>query len=188
MGLRASDSRDGGIALFIFALLPFPTLGILARDTGGIFIIEGIGVSTGVEAFMAELIAVEEFVDLLGVRDIGRPCSPLVILLLTTPVGIPDSLDRMDKLAPLGISDSSSSSDSSSDMALGTYEGTTEFTGEEGFPVEAEREEGFSVELEGGGSMGGAIEEDPELFKNRFTASIVSRTSLSCPCSLMTMK
>jgi hypothetical protein len=102
----------------MFALLPFPTFGIFAIGTGGIFITEG----TGVEALMAELIllAVEELVDFFGLRDIGRPCSPLVIPLLTTPVGIPDALDRMDKLAPLGTSESESESESSSGVPLGT--------------------------------------------------------------------
>ena len=117
MGLKASDSREGGTALFMFALVPLPTPSALEMGTGDIFMTEG----TGTEALMAELIieAVEELVaDFLGVRDIGRPCSPLVILLLTMPVGMPDSLDRMDKLAPLGTSESSS--DSSSGVALGT--------------------------------------------------------------------
>ena len=115
MGLKASDSREGGTALFMFALAPLPTPSALEMGTGDIFMTEGIGT----EALMAELIieAVEELVaDFLV--DIGRPCSPLVILLLTMPVGMPDSLDRMDKLAPLGTSDSSS--DSSSGVALGT--------------------------------------------------------------------
>ena len=113
MGLKASDSREGGTALFMFALAPLPTPRVLEMGTGDIFMTEGI------EELMAELIieAVEELVaDFLV--DIGRPCSPLVILLLTMPVGMPDSLDRMDKLAPLGTSDSSS--DSSSGVALGT--------------------------------------------------------------------
>ena len=59
------------------------------------------------------------------------------------------------------------------------------FTGEAGFPVEADM-----LEVLGTGTMGGDAmrDADPELFKNCFTASMVSRTSLSCPCSSMTMK